>query len=366
MERVGTSGREAEKMARKPSWVKMVESSRLEALNAVEFYNRPASRRPLEAFFVHMHMAWLYLLHAEFVKAGINYHYRDPKSPSRYLKVDGERKSWDLDRSLRERWPKTSDAVRNNLEFTVRIRNRIEHRYEAGLMVVAAGFTQALIVNYEEEVIEQFGAKFSIADDVHLPISLSTFSREGVARLIAAQQDLPARLKDFFIDFRSTLDAEIVNDRRFEFRVEIVQKRTPTNDADLAVSFVREEELTPEQRKAYEVLERTGRIVLREKERPVSNLGRFKPKAAAAAVEAAIPFRFAASSDFAQAWKNLKARPPSSARGRLRRKTDERYCIYDEPHDDYLYTQAFVELLIRKCATSSGFIETIGRAPRTK
>jgi hypothetical protein len=344
----------------------MVESSRLEALNAVEFYNRPASRRPLEAFLVHMHIAWLYLLHAEFVKAGINYHYRDPKNPTRYVKVDGERKSWDLDRSLKERWPQESDAVRNNLEFTVRIRNRIEHRYEAGLMVVAAGFTQALIVNYEEEVVAQFGPDFSIADDVHLPISLSTFSREGVARLVAAQQELPTRLKDFFIDFRSALDADIANDRRFEFRVEIIQKRAPTSDADLAVSFVREDELTTEQLKAYEALERTGRIVLREKERPVSNLGRFKPKGAATAVEAAIPFRFTASSDLAQAWKNLKVRPPSSARGRSRRKTDERYCIYDEPHDDYLYTQAFVDLLIRKCANSSGFIDTVGRAPRTK
>jgi hypothetical protein len=344
----------------------MVESSRLEALNAVEFYNRPASRRPLEAFLVHMHIAWLYLLHAEFVRAGINYHYRDPNRANRYIKVDGERKSWDLDKCVRERWPQETDPVRKNLELTVRLRNRIEHRYEAGLMVVAAGFTQALIINYEEEVVSQFGDDFTIAADVHLPISLSTFSREGVARLVAAQQDLPNRLKDFFVDFRASLGAELADDRRLEFRVEIVQKRSPTSDADLAVSFVREDELTPDQRKAYEALERTGRIVLREKERPVSNLGHYKPKAAAQLVEAAIPYRFGASSEFAQAWKMLKVRPASGARGRSRRKTDERYCIYDEPHDDYLYTQAFVDSLIRKCSTEAGFVNTIGRQPRPK
>src|SRR5262245_9545797 len=103
----------------------MVDSSRLEALNAVEFYNRPASRRPLEAFLVHMHIAWLYLLHGEFLRAGINYHYRDPKRPTRYVKVDGERKSWDLEKCVRERWPLETDAVRKNLELTVRLRNRI-------------------------------------------------------------------------------------------------------------------------------------------------------------------------------------------------------------------------------------------------
>lgn len=353
-------------MARPAQWKRMLESSRHEALNAVEFYNRPASRRPLEAFLVHMHIAWLYLLHAELLKAGVNYYYRDPKRPARYLKVDGERKSWDLERCVRERWPNPSDPVRKNLELTLRLRNRIEHRYEAGLIVVAAGFTQALIINYEEEILAQFGDSYTIAADVHLPISLSTFSREGVARLIAAQQELPKRLRDFFVGFRSELDASITDDRRFEFRVEIIQKRAPRTDADLAVSFVREDELSVDEKKAYETLERTGRIILREKERPVSNLGLYKPKAAAAMIEEAIPFRFGASSDFAQAWRLLGVRPPTNSNGKARSRTNEKYCIYDEPHDDYTYTQAFIDLLIRKCSTETGFTETIGRPPRTK
>jgi hypothetical protein len=310
--------------------------------------------------------AWLYLLHAEFLKAGIDYHYRDPKHPSRYQRVDGERKTWELDKCIKERWADVNDPVRRNLELTLRLRNRIEHRYEAGLMVVAAGFTQALIVNFEEELTTQFGVELTMADDVHLPVSLNTFSREGVARLIAAQQGLPKRLKDFFIDFRSGLEEAVVDDRRFEFRVDIVQKRAPTREADLAVSFVREEDLSSEERKAYEALERTGRVVLREKERPVANLGRYRPKAAASLIEAAIPFRFGASSEFPAAWRNLKIRPPANARGAARRKTDERYCIYDEPHDDYLYTQAFVDLLIRRCSNADGIREVVGRAPRPK
>ncbi|CAM3070695.1 DUF3644 domain-containing protein [Mycobacterium intermedium] len=347
-------------------WLGMVESSRDECLNAVEFYNRPGSRRPLEAFLVHMHIAWLYLLQAEFEQAGINYSYLVSTKPRRYMKVDGERKSWDLYRSVAERWPDPQHPVRKNLELTIRLRNKIEHRHEHGLVVASAGFCQALVLNYEAEMTEKFGSRMSVASLVHLPVSLSTFNEEGVKTLVAAQLSLPKRLRNFFIDFRSGLGEDVLNDRRFEFRVELVQKRAPSGDADLAVSFVREADLSEGERKAYEALEKTGRVIVRDKFRPVTNLGRFRPSDVCRRVEAAIPFRFSASAEFPQAWKNLKLRPSSTARGDAKKITDERYCFYDEVHRDYVYTQACVDLLIRKCGTEAGFIEVIGRKPRLK
>ncbi len=353
-------------MAPPPRWAKMVESSRLEALNAVEFYNRPASRRPLEAFLVHMHIAWLYLLHAQFVRNGIDYRYREPKNPRRYVRVDGEPKTWDLERCVRERWPSDMDPVRKNLEVTIRLRNRIEHRYEGGITVMAAGFTQALIMNYEEEVVSGFGVGYSIARDVHIPISLSTFSRDGVAGLVAAQAQLPKRLRDFFVGIRAGLAEDVIDDRRFEFRIDIIQKRAPKSDADLAVTFVREDELAPEERAAYEQLAQTGRVILRDKVRAVANLGLLRPKTAAAMVETEIPFRFSEYSEFPRAWKVLKVRPPSDTRGAARRITDTRYCCYDEAHEDYMYTRAFVDLLIERCSTAAGFEDLLGRRPRTK
>jgi Protein of unknown function (DUF3644) len=87
----------------------MVVSSRSEALNAVEFYNRPGGRRPLETFLVHLHVAWLYLLQAQFLRDSIDFHYRDPKNPRRYVRVDGEKKAWDLEKCVRQRWPDAGD-----------------------------------------------------------------------------------------------------------------------------------------------------------------------------------------------------------------------------------------------------------------
>jgi hypothetical protein len=135
---------------------------------------------------------------------------------------------------------------------------------------------------------------------------------------------------------------------------------------DLAVSFVREDELTANERKAYKALEKEGRVIVRDRERPIANLRRLRPKAAAAQVEAAIPSKFRHASEFPAAWRTLKVRPPSSAKGTARRTTDERYCIYDDLHDDYGYTEAFIDLLIKKCRTEDGFREVVGRAPHAQ
>lgn len=353
-------------MPRPPKWHGIVATSREEALNAVEFFNRPAGRRPLEAFLVHMHIAWLYLLHAEFTRDGVNYYCWDPKDRRRYLRVDGERKAWDLKRSVAERWPDKTDPVRQNLELTIRLRNKIEHRHEPGIRLMSVGFAQSLVLNYEDELVTQLGPKWSVADVVHMPVALSTYTREGVARMERAMRELPRRLRDFFVDYRNSLDPEVREDRRFEFRIEIMQKRAPKTDADLAVSFVREQDLTDEELRAYEALERTGRVIIREKERPVVNLGRLKPTAVCERVEAAIPFRFSPYSEFPAAWKALNVRPPTTASGKVRAKTKEQYCVYDEPHNDYVYTEAYVDLLVERCRTAEGFSELIGRPPTPK
>jgi len=47
-------------------------------------------------------------------------------------------------------------------------------------------------------------------------------------------------------------------------------------------------------------------------------------------------------------------------------KTDEKYCLYNELHNDYGYTPAYVAKLVRECATAAGFERSSGRHPRTK
>lgn len=348
-------------MAPRPRWHHMVIAAREEALTAVEIHNSPLSPRPLEGFLVHMHMAWLYALHAGFSKAGIDYRYRQPNG--HFVKVDGEPKSWELQRCVETRWGNINDPVRANLELTVRLRNKIEHRYERGLQIASYGFMQALMTNFEDELLT-FGPDYSIADRVHLPVALSTFSREGAAALAKAQMALPQRLRDFFIDYRGGLTEEVLSDREFEFRIEIMQKRAPASDADLAVSFVRIEDLNEDEREAYEALERAGRVILRDKIRDVANAGWMKPAVAAAKTQDALDVRFSPSGEFPRAWKHYEVRPPSGTTGDERAKTDPRYCRWDAAFEGYVYSSAFVRLLEDELSDPAAFEAAIGWKPK--
>ncbi len=57
--------------------------------------------------------------------------------------------------------------------------------------------------------------------------------------------------------------------------------------------------------------------------------------------------------DFVEAWRKLGVRPRSDS-GHPER-TDERYCFWDDVHRDYVYTQAFVQKLVRTIGRPDDF-----------
>lgn len=339
----------------------MLDASKEEALLAVDLYNQPKQSRRLEAYFVHMHLAWLYLLHARFRRDSVDCRYRKPNG--RFERIDGEPKTWDLSKCVSERWG-DNDPVRKNLELTIALRNKIEHRYEEATAVATSGFAQALLLNYEEELTTTFGEAHTLGDRLRFPVFVGTLTADGVRRMLQAKAKLPRKASDFLTTFTSGLDPAIAEDQRFEFRVHLIQKIGPKSDADLAITFHREDELTEEQRHTVEELGQQGTVIIRERLRPVSNLGNMKPAAAAAAIEDRIPFRFRASAEFPQAWKKLDCRPPAGAA--TPERTDDRYCVWDEPHSDYVYKQAFVDKVVKETRTDAKFKAFIGRKPTRK
>ena len=118
-------------------WRRMVDASRQEALQAADHFNQPSGRRSLEGFFVHMHMAWLYLLHARFRRDGVDYRYR--LRNGRFERIDGEPKTWDLKRCTQEGWT-SNHPIRKNLELTIALRNKVEHRYQEAIILASSGY----------------------------------------------------------------------------------------------------------------------------------------------------------------------------------------------------------------------------------
>lgn len=344
------------------AWRSTLRASKDEALLGVELYNSPRQPRRLEAFYVHMHLAWLYLLHAKFRRSGDDFRYW---SDGRLERVDGEPKTWDLARCVAEEWPE-NHPVRKNLELSIALRNKIEHRY-ARLDAVAArtaGYAQAMLVNYENKLIDTFGAAEGVGGELRFPVFVNSITAADMQDAVRYQASIPAGVRNLLVDFESGLDADVTGDQRYEFRIRLIPQTGARADSDLAISFVREEDLSQEQRDALAVLGRTGRVIVRQQLRSVVSLGLMKPGAAAQAIEAQIPFRFSVYGPFVHSWKALNVRPPAGDPNPER--TDERYCTYDEPHGDYLYTQAFVDKVVRNTNRARKYREFIGREPRLK
>ncbi len=341
------------------TWRSMVEASRQEALQAADHYNRPKRDRSLEGFLVHMHIAWLYLLHARFKRDGIDYRYWKGR---RLDRIDGEPKTWELRRCIQERWS-ANDPVRKNLELTIALRNKIEHRYQEAISAVTSGYAQALLLNYEEEITATFGNKYSLGDELRFPVFVGTFTRDGVAKILDAQRQAPSKIKKFLADFDASLDPSIAQDPRYEFRIHLVPKTGPKTEADMSVTFVREEDLTEEQRETLTDVGRGGTVLIREKQRAVANADNLKPKAVVEAVQASIPFEFHMG-HFVAARRRLQARPPHGSPHPER--TDEKYCVYDAPHRDYVYTPAFVKKIVGEADTEEKFEAFFGSKPQTK
>lgn len=71
--------------------------------------------------------------------------------------------------------------------------------------------------------------------------------------------------------------------------------------------------------------------------------------------------KFSLYGDHVAAWRHYKVRPDKgAARPEL---TDERYCVYDEPHSDYLYTDAWIKKLAKDLADPAAFAQVTGRSP---
>jgi hypothetical protein len=345
----------------------MVQASRDEACLAVEMYNRPGAPRSYEAFVVHMHLAWLYLLQAEACRNGIDCRYIEMRGRARRIvRVDGEPKTWELDRHVSERWPAVNEPVRANLLFFIALRNKIEHRYthfQEALAIATGGHAHALLVNYETELTSQFGAEASLAHRLRFPVFIGTFTEHGEAVLRQLRASLPAGLRRFLTCYNDSLDPQVRDDARFEFRLRLTQITAGRGGDALPLEFVRLADLTPEQQAALGEQARQGKVVIRDRLQPVSNQGLLKATAVARQVQARLPFRFN-NHHLKQAYLRLRIRPPAGDEHPEQTNTD--FCVWDELHHDYGYKPAFIEFLIRRCGSVEGFTEVTGRAPVLK
>lgn len=229
---------------------RLVAKARESALAALRVYNDPLAGFQSETFIVLMVIAWNSLFQAMLERDGTDY----------YQRTDGG------DLVLMEGRPKVLDtgvlmglaigtdekrAVRANLDFFIKLRNRIAHRYLPALDLAIVSEAQAMLLNFENLLIEQFGAESGLGDRLAVPLQLSGFRNAGALQsLKQAQAQLPVDVMDFLCQHRDEQPDDILLSPEYALQIFFVPVAANRDrSADAVVTFLRPGEVPQRLRK---------------------------------------------------------------------------------------------------------------------
>lgn len=315
-----------------------IEKARSAAIAAVETYNRPGSRFRTAQFIVLIVMAWTALLHAYFYRRHRNPWYRKKTSGRsvRYVKVDGDPKHWELAECLRQRYSDQNPPERMNLEFLIGLRDKIEHRHLPTLDSSLYGECQAALLNFEAFLVSEFGTRYALTDQLALALQFSQIQPDERIKATKTAIGGAAQSVVAYIErFRGTLPSATLSSMRYSFSVFLVPRvANRASAADAAVQFVKVDEASAEDLARLEKLN----VLIKEKHIPIANLGLHKPGDVVAKVRSKVPSMTIAL--HTAAWRHFAVRPSTDSDDPER--TDAKYCVYDQVHDDYVYTDAWV------------------------
>lgn len=339
-----------------------LEKARDSALLAVEVYNKPAVKFKSGGYIILMVIAWTSLFHAIFFKRNCKPFFKKPSG--RYIKVEGDHKYWELDECLRQNYQDdTGNPVRKNLEFFIPLRNKIEHRSMPELDANIFGECQAMLLNFDEMVENEFGKKHCIRESLSFSLQLFPSSES----LVAAVKSNPATkpIAEFIQRFRSTVSPEILDSGKYSFKAFLVQVANHPNANSPAIQFLHYDKLTDGQKKQVSHLV----AMIKLKQVPVLNLDAMKAGEVVKMVQSGLANpkalrgtrhmdKFSMHTHIC-CWKRYNIRPSKGSNNPW--ETNPKYCIYDNLHKDYGYTKEWVSFLIEELKDDVKFMALYGK-----
>jgi len=322
----------------------ILDSSIDSALLAVEIYNKPRTMFRSEGFITLMIMAWTRLFHAYFnTTIGDKYYFK--KKNGRYEILDREKKAWDLAKCIKE-YKHLEEAVEKNLQFFIRLRNKIEHRHieKHEIDTLIFGECQSLLFNYENQLVSFFGDDFSINESLVYSLQFSHLRTSGQAKAnkAALSKDL-LEIMNFVQKYRNNLDEDVFNSQSYSIKLIQIPKISNTNRADAAIEFVRWDSLSSDDKEAFDQLN----VLIKDKtvRVPVSNANRLRASSVIKNVNEQQDSVLLTQNLHVVLYKLFEIRPPNGSDTPF--ETNTLYCLYDETHGDYVYEEMWVDFLVR-------------------
>lgn len=237
-----TLAKDPEKPPLGPEVEGLIIKAREAALAAVQHYNNPTSIFRSGNYIILMVIAFTSLFHAIFKRDKVNFEdaTRKTKNGKPYL--------WDAERSVNyyATYYKTKivkselAAIVKNLELMVPIRNDIEHQFMPELDHFIVGHCQAMLMNFERILIEEFTNYYTLNTSLSLALQFSTQRSVDVANSLKRfQSDEFQELRKEITRFHASLPLDIYTNPSFAFKVYLIPKiGNHPNSSDVAIEFV--------------------------------------------------------------------------------------------------------------------------------
>lgn len=334
-------------MLRKGRTKQILDSSIDSALLAVEIYNKPRTPFRIENYISLMIISWTRLFHAYFNHTIGDIFYYKKKNSTRYERVDGERKSWELKTCI-NKYNSLDKSVKANLEFFIKLRNKIEHRHiskeDIGLEIF--GECQSLLYNYENILIKFFGEDCAINESLAFSLQFSRMRtiEQNLANKKILSKDI-MEINKFIKKYRSGLKTHIFNSQ--EYSIKLIQIPRISNDSKKsipAIEFVNWSNLSNEDKKKFEKM--TTLIKDKIIKTEVINPGKLKAGNIVEKISQDTSVKDFNHHDHKCLYFLFSIRPTANENVDAF-KTNIKYCHYDEVHTDYVYQEDWANLIIK-------------------
>ena len=331
-------------------WQSSLQQARASCLEALRVWNDPTSSFRTGAFSLLFVTAWNSLTLAYLQREGQEWRKLDDDGAP--LIVDGAEQSLDTrDLIGRALGHDEQRGTRENLAFWIDLRNAIAHRHLPALDVSVIPWAQAGLLNTETTLVDVFGAEYALSERLSVPLQISGFRDPGVlSSLKMMQSSLPLDVQAVLARADSAPE-ELLTDPTYMMRVTFVPYVPNSgNSPDAVARFFRPGEVPDE---LQDMLDQF--VVLNK---PAMRLN-LKASDVVAAVQSRTGHKL-----------NWNSHADLARVQGVRPERDEpdctlnpKYAEYVGSFKSYLYSQAWVELLVERLSAPDGIAGLTG--PRT-
>lgn len=292
---------------------------------AVQSFNSTTLLFKAEIFSVLSQIAWTYLLHEFYERQGVQVENEQGNTLLIGQMVD------------RQDCPLAAD-VRKNLKAVKALRDSVEHKTLHSLGRNFWPLFQANCLNYDQAVRALFGDNVGLRDELSVSLQFANLDIQEVSKI--QKYDINPEIEAINDEIAATAGEDGSESASYRFKVNFSFEKAVKGDAHIVFS-----KNNPNSTNQHTVMEkkvvsddvwphRPGRVVAQVREQTGKN---FNPR------------------HHMLAWKKFGVRP--RAKAKKPNDTNKKFCGFHQAHNDYTYSDAWVEFLVELVSDEEKFVE---------